>query len=67
MNQKKFTRSVGYGIKGMWPIFKTKMLIHQSKAFLDEKTLFFKITLHLDSQVSEILVRGTNSTFYTGS
>ena len=34
----------GHGIQSVWPIFKTKMLIFQSKANLDERTLFGKIT-----------------------
>ena len=37
-----FTRFVGYGIKIMDTIFKTKMLIYQSKANLDENILFGK-------------------------
>ena len=28
----------------MWPVFKTKMLIHQSKVNANEKILFVKIT-----------------------
>ena len=34
------TRLAGYGIKSMWPIFKTEMLIFQSKANFNEKSLF---------------------------
>ena len=34
---KKFIRLMGSGIKSMRPIFKTEMLIYQSKANLDEK------------------------------
>ena len=37
---KKFTRLASFGIKSMQPIFRTKMLIHQSKANLDEKFVF---------------------------
>ena len=32
---KKFTRLEGCEIKSMWPIFKIKVLIYQSKANLD--------------------------------
>ena len=42
----------------MRPIFKTEMLIYQSKANLDEKILFGKITDHLDSEIRKILVNG---------
>ena len=41
---KKFTRLASYGIKSMRPIFKTKTLVFQSKANIDEKILFGKIT-----------------------
>ena len=44
VNQKKFWRLAGCGIKSMRPIFKTEMLIYQSKANLDEKILFGNIT-----------------------
>ena len=36
---KKFTHLEGFGVKGMRLIFKTKMLICQSKANLDVKIL----------------------------
>ena len=39
-----FTRLVGCGIKSEKPIFKTKILNHQSKANLDYNTLFRKIS-----------------------
>ena len=35
VGQGKFTRLVGYGIKRMQAIFKTKMLIYQPEANLD--------------------------------
>ena len=41
---KNFTRLAGCEIKSMRPIFKTKLLIYQSKANLDEKILFGNIT-----------------------
>ena len=44
MSKKKFTRLAGCGIKSMWPIFKTEMLLDQSKANLDLKILFCMIT-----------------------
>ena len=46
------------------------MLIYQSKANLDEKILFGKITRHLDPEIRKMLVRGMfgneNSTFHPG-
>ena len=39
-------------------IFKTELLIYQSKANLDEKILFGKITKHLDLEISKMPVRG---------
>ena len=36
----------------MWPIFKTIMLIYQSKAYLDEKIVCGKIT-HFDDPTNE--------------
>ena len=44
VEQKKFTRLTGCEIKCMRPIFKTEMLIYQSKANLDKKILLGKIT-----------------------
>ena len=57
MNQNKFTRLTGFEIKSMRPIFRTKMLICQSKANLDEKILFGKITHHLDPGIRKVLLR----------
>ena len=48
MSQKKFSRLAGSEIKSMRRIFKTKMLIVQSKANFEEKILFGKITHRLD-------------------
>ena len=52
----------------MRPIFKTKMLIFQSKA--DEKILFDKITNHLDREIRKTLVRdmfsNEDATFHYG-
>ena len=39
-------------------IFKTEMLIYQSKANLDEKILFSKITHHSDPEIRKMLVNG---------
>ena len=39
----------------MRPILKTRMLIYQSKAYLDEKILFGKINLHLDPEIRKML------------
>ena len=60
MSREKFTRLVGYGygIKGMWPIFKTKMSIYQSNANLDEKILSGKITHQLVPEIRKMLARG---------
>ena len=51
-------RSVGCEINGMSPIFKTEMFIYQSKANLDAKNLFRKITYHFDPEIRKMLVRG---------
>ena len=70
MSKKKFTRLAGSEIKSMRSIFKIEILIHQSKANLDEKILFGKITHHLDPEIGKMLVRGmhwnTDSTFHSG-
>ena len=54
----------------MRPIFKTEMLFYQSKANLDEKILFCKITHHLDPEVRKMLVKSMfineNSIFHFG-
>ena len=42
----------------MMPIFKIKILIYQSKANFDEKSLFGKICRHLDPEMWTMLVRG---------
>ena len=56
--------------KGMGPIFKTEMLIYQSKTNLDEKILLGKITHHLDPEIRKMLVRSTignkDSTSHSG-
>ena len=61
---------MGYEIKSLRPIFKTEMVINQSKANLDEKILFGKITHHLDPEIRKMQVRGMfgneNSTFHSG-
>ena len=44
MSEKMLTRLASYGVKSMRPIFKTKMLIYQSKANLDQKIIFGKFT-----------------------
>ena len=70
VSQKKFSRLVSYGEKSMRPIFKSKMLIYQSKANLDEKMLFGKIIHHLDPKIRKVLVRGMfgnkDSSFHFG-
>ena len=41
----------------MRPIFKTKMLIYQSKANLDEKILFGQIIHQFDPEIRKMLVK----------
>ena len=48
----------GCYIKSRGSIFKTVLLIYQSKVNLDEKILFDKITHHLDPETSKMPVRG---------
>ena len=48
----------GCEIKSMGPIFKAKVLIYQSKADLDEKNLFGKITRHLNPEIWKMMVKG---------
>ena len=54
----------------MRPIFKTEMLMYQSKANLDEKILFGNITHHSDPEIRKMLVRGMfgnkDSSFHSG-
>ena len=63
-------RWAGCEIKSVRPIFKTKMFIYQSKANLDEKTLFGKNIHHLDPELRKMLVRcilgNEDSTFHSG-
>ena len=70
MGQKKFARLEGCEIKSMRPIFKTEMIIYQSKANLDEKILFGKIIYLLDPESRKMLVRNMSgnddSTFHFG-
>ena len=42
----------------MRPIFKTKLLMYQSKAKLDEKMFFGKITHREDPNIRKLPVRG---------
>ena len=58
VSQKKFKRLVGCYIKSIGPIFKTEFLFYLSKANLDEKILFDKITHHLDLKIRKMPVRG---------
>ena len=54
----------------MRPIFKTEMLIYQSKVNLDEKTLFGNTPHLIDPEIRKMLVKGTfgnkYSTFHSG-
>ena len=45
-------------MKTMWLIFKTETLIYQSKANLDVKMTFDKITHYLDPEIRKMLVTG---------
>ena len=42
-------------MKSMRPIFKTEILIYQSKANLDEQNLLGKFTHHLDQEIRKML------------
>ena len=53
VSQKEFTGLVGCGVKSMGPIFKTEMLLYQSKANLNEQILFDKITHKLDLELGK--------------
>ena len=57
-------------MKSLWATFKTNMLTYQSKANLDEKILFGKITNHLYPEIRKMLegacFRIKNSTFHSG-
>ena len=54
----KFTCLVGYGSRFLRPTSKTKMLMYQPKANLDEKRLFGKITNHVDPTIRKMSVWG---------
>ena len=54
---KKLIRLVGCGIKSMRLISQTEMLIYQSKANLDEKVLFGKITHLQDPKIRNMFAR----------
>ena len=51
-------RFVDCEIKSIGPIFKTRALIYQSKANLDENILLGKITDYLDPEIRKMLVKG---------
>ena len=68
MSQKKFTLLLGCGVKSIGPIFKTEILIYQSKANLDEEILLGKTTYHLDLEIRKTLViweRGIRIPFWS--
>ena len=50
-------RLEGCAIKSMWQIFKSKLLIFQSKANLDVKILFGNITQLIDPSIRKMLER----------
>ena len=53
-----FTRLKGCKIKNMRPILETKILIYQSKANLDVKSLFGNITHLVDPEIRKMLEKG---------
>ena len=57
VSKKKIMHLAGCEIKSTRPMFKTEMFINQSKANLDEKVLFGKITNHLDPEIRKMLRR----------
>ena len=69
VSQKKFTRLAGYGIISLLPIFKTDMLIYQSKANLHVKIFIRNISHLIDPEIRKILLKGVlgnkNSTFHS--
>ena len=69
-SQKRFRHLEGCRVKSPGRIFKTKMLIYQSKANIKVKTLFREITYLMDPANRKVLVRGVyeneNFTFHSG-
>ena len=57
-SKQEFTNLAGNGTKSMLPIFKIEVLIYESKANLDQKILFGKITHLQDPTVRKMPVRG---------
>ena len=57
------------GVKSTWPIFKTKILICQSKVNLDGKIFFGTMTHHVDPEIRKIMMSGLyedeKSTFHS--
>ena len=68
--RKIFTPLAGCGIRSMWLIFQTEMLIYQSTANLGVKTLFREIAHRFDTEIRKILVGSLygnkHSTFRSG-
>ena len=58
MKKSKLARFLGFGIKNTRPIFKTEILICQSKANIDMKLLFGKITRLLDQEMRKNACKG---------
>ena len=57
ISRKKLTSSTGCGTENTRPIFNAEMLIYQSKAKLDEKTLFGKFTHLLDQEIDLLAIQ----------
>ena len=51
------TRLAGCGIETIWLIFKTELLIYQSRANLKQTILFGKLTHHLGSAMRKVPIR----------
>ena len=60
--QGKIQKTFADSIPNKRPIFQVEMFIYQSKANLDEKVFFSKITHHLDPEIRKLLVNGTVGT-----
>ena len=57
VSQKKLNHLEDCAIKSMWLLLKNKILIYQSKANLDMKILFGKITHLIDPKIRKTLER----------
>ena len=65
-SKKECRRLEGCGVKSVRPIFKTEMLIYQSKVNLDEKILFGALILQTRKLGNAGMLGNENSTFHSG-